>query len=208
MGTLRVMALVTLALAVSACSTKLQQLRDAGFDIDDGLQTGEIELRVQSNGTRLIITNAENKRCDRLTGKNEFKRGCFNVDRGDQGLFTFKFRQKSDEQDYYFSGYQICEWPDTTGKTKPDRNNCGLTLSQRRDFSVEVGDDILSPDENGRIDLSNGGKEELPRFDLWDSNIRKATYFYWVDVCPKGKGPGSPDCLSVDPGSRNGGIRR
>jgi hypothetical protein len=52
------------------------------------------------------------------------------------------------------------------------------------------------------------GNAELEEFTLINENIREGNYFYWVDVCPRGEVLGAPGCLTVDPGSRNGGIRR
>ena len=172
--------------ALTACSNTLQQLREAGFDIKDNVQTGDIDFKVKANGSDLVIENNPNQRCDKLTRKD-------------------KFKQTSDANAYYFSAFQICVW--AGGDAPPDRNNCGLTVPERRDFSVEFGVDIVVPDEHGRVDLSSGATTKPEQFRLWTTNRERRDYFYWVDVCPKAVSAGDPSCLTVDPGSRNGGVR-
>ncbi len=195
--------LAVLAVSLTACSDKY--LEDAGFKRDGKKQTGDIEFVVKSNGNELEIANNPNRRCESLTKSIKFRRGCFNLKQDDYGEFTFKFKQTSDQDDYYFARFQICSW--NGGVTAPNRNSNCLSPRRQVDFSVTLNGVANTPDAMGIIYLDQGNAE-LEEFTLNNENIREGNYFYWVDVCPKGEVLGAPGCLTVDPGSRNGGIRR
>jgi hypothetical protein len=200
MKAVTILTLGVAGLFLGACANPLTV---AGFKLENNKQTGIIELKVSAGGNRLTIENNPNTRCNAITNKQKFKRGCFDVAVNDSGEFTFQFKQSQDKDNYYMAGFQICQWGGNVPEA-PDRGTCGLTIDQRRDFSIAVNEILAFPDEHGVIDFTQFN-EELDSFVVVDVNTVDETYFYWVDVCPDGEVLGHVDCLAVDPGSRNGG---
>ena len=177
----------------------------SGFSVVNKLQTGNVQLQVKAAGTKLEIANLPNRACA-FAKKDEWKKGCYFVDKGDISTVDFVFKVRPDAEKYYIKTFRICPWsyPQQQKEEKPDVP-CTLSNASRMDFWVEEATQLAIPDENGVITLPQP-VVKLDSFTLHNNIVVELDYFYWVEVCPRDVA--SPDpCLWTDPGSGNGGRR-
>lgn len=192
-----------MTLIIQGCGLGL--LAGSGFSVMNKLQTGEVELQVLANGTRLEIANQPNRACA-FAKKEEWKKGCYFVDKGDISTVGYVFKVRPDAEKYYFKTFRICPWSysEQQNEVKPTLP-CTLGNASRMDFWVEEGTQLAIPDGNGVLTLPQPAVK-LDSFTLHNNNVVELDYFYWVEVCPRDEDSADP-CLWTDPGSGNGGRR-
>ena len=203
MKLMKMIFVLALALVMQGCTHGPSP--GSGFMVTNHIQTGSVELKVVANGTQLKIDNKPNGACN-FARKDDWKKGCYFVNKGDTSTVTFDFKVRSDAENYYFKTFRICPWSYTEQKNEVKPNvPCALDSGSRMDFWVEEAGVLAIPNESGVITLPQP-LNELDSFTLHNNNVVELDYFYWVEVCPRGDA--SPDsCLWTDPGMGNGGRR-
>lgn len=152
----------------------------------------DIIINANKSGVAKIVTPG-NPNCTRT---NPIPPGCLNFQPDEFGEVKFKLNGPSAHQPWVFISMQIC-------KLNGDVQDCNLDLWDRTQFPVKnkAGDKFLIPDEQGKVDLTVFGDDDV--FFLVNQNTVAQHYYYSVYVCRSGTNV----CSTADPPVENGGRR-
>ena len=196
MKTRHILLLTLSAAVLAACGPTIGELKPEDnlvfdyFDRSSGFKG--LQINVNSTETTLEISKPGSKAC-----ANNI-RGCLRIRRGHRANIEFTL-MPVDAANWSFTEFSIC-----VGETKPSTGStCTLKRGERRDFDARASKDasnFISPDENGKIDLTRW-TTNLTSFVLHIENNIRQDYFYNIEAC---KNDGSK-CLNLDPVVRNKG---